>query len=134
MTRTRYWCGRESGGADTHSDVMVERFDDRVPGDFEPAAQIIPDRDAQFVTRLEETEESIAAVAADVAPCAGADLAPCDVTANVVLRTVGVERDLRPLQHHQQLILIGMQPRQQAVQRGEASAAKEDTVEACAQR
>ena len=55
---------------------MVEWFDDRLPGEPEPAAQIIPERDAQFVTRLEETEESIAAVPADVAPRPGADLNP----------------------------------------------------------
>ena len=47
---------------------MVERFNDRVPHDFEPAAQIIPERDAQFVTRLGETEESITTIPADVAP------------------------------------------------------------------
>ena len=38
---------------------MVERCNDQVPHDFEPAAQIIPNRDAQFVTRLRETEESV---------------------------------------------------------------------------
>ena len=47
----------------------------------------------------------------------------------MILRTVGVERDLRPVQHHQQLGLVGMQPRQQAVQRDEAGATAEDTVE-----
>ena len=45
-----------------------------------------------------------------------------------------MERDFRPFQHHQQFGLIGMQPRQQAIQRDEAGAAKEDAVEACAQR
>src|SRR3984957_21219912 len=62
VTRPKYWCGRQSGWADTHSDVMVERIDDRVPGDFEPAAQIIPDRDAELVTRLGETEKSVTAI------------------------------------------------------------------------
>ena len=57
---------------------MVEWFDDCVPGDFEPATQIIPERDAQFVTRLGKTEKSIAAVPATVAACAAADLASCD--------------------------------------------------------
>src|SRR4029078_6536906 len=94
----------------------------------------IPKRDAQFVTRPGETEESIAAVPADVAPRAGAALAPCALTTNVVFRTVGMERDFGSLQHHQQLSLIGMQPRKQAIQRGEAGTAKEDAGEACAQR
>ena len=68
---------------------MVQRFDDRVPGDFKPAAQIIPDRDAELVTGLEETEESVAAVPSDVASRASADLSPRHVTANVVFRAVG---------------------------------------------
>ena len=46
----------QSGGADTRSDIVIERFDDRVPDDFEPAAQIIPDRDAKFVAGLGEAE------------------------------------------------------------------------------
>src|SRR5450755_3654649 len=116
MTRTEIFARAPSGGTDTHSDVMVEWFDDRVPGDFEPAAQIIPDLDAELVAGLDETEESIAAVPADVGPCASADLAPRDLTANVVFRAVGVKRDFRPVQHHQQLGLIGMQPRQEAIQ------------------
>src|ERR1700738_3373727 len=134
MTRTRYWCERRSGGADTLSDVVVERFDDRVPHHLEPAAQIIPDGDAEFVTCFGETEESVTAVPSDVASRPGADLAPRHLTANVVFRAVGVERDFGSLQHHQQLGLVGMQARHQAIQRGKASAAKEDAVEACAQR
>jgi hypothetical protein len=59
-----YWRGRRSGGAEPGPDVMVERFNDRCPHYFEPAAQIIPDRDAQFVTGLGEAEERIAAVPA----------------------------------------------------------------------
>ena len=64
---------------------MVQGFDDRVPDNFEPAAQIIPERDAQFVARLGKTEECIAAVPADVAPRAGADRAPCDTAVPVIL-------------------------------------------------
>ena len=60
------------------------RFDDHVSHHLEPAAQIIPDRDAEFVTRFGETEESVTAVSSDVAPCSRADLAPRDLTANVI--------------------------------------------------
>ena len=52
------------------------------------------------------------------------------LTADVVFRTIGVERDFRPFQHHQQFGLVGVQPREQAVQRHEAGAAEENTVEA----
>ena len=113
---------------------MVERCNDRVPRDLEPATQIIPDRDAELVACLDETEESIATIPADVASRPGTDLAPRDVTADVVFGAVGVERYFGPVQYHQQLGLVGVQPRQQAIQRGEACAAKEDAIEACAQR
>ena len=79
---------------------------------------------------VHQTEEGVTTIAAGVASGPAADLAPGHLTANVVFRSVGVERDFRPLEHHQQLGLIGMQPRQQAIQRGEAGAAAEDAIEA----
>jgi hypothetical protein len=80
---------------------MVERLNDRGPQHFEPTAEIIPDRDAKFVTGLDEAEERVAAIPSDLAPGSGADLPPCGVTADVVFLSVGVERDFRPFQHHQ---------------------------------
>src|SRR5258708_4438342 len=113
---------------------MVERLNDRVSRYLERAAQVVPDRDAELVAGLNETEESIATIPANVASRPGADLTPRDVAANVVLRAVGVERYFGPFEYHQQLGLVGVQPGQQAIQRGEASGAEEDAVEACAQR
>ena len=75
---------RQSGGAKPRSDVVVEWFDDRMPGNLEPATQIIPDRDAQFVTGFRETEESIAAIPTDITPRPGTDLPPRDVGPDVV--------------------------------------------------
>jgi hypothetical protein len=46
---------------------MVERLNDRVARHLDPAAQIIPERDAELVAGLDETEESIAAISANVA-------------------------------------------------------------------
>src|SRR3984885_2374907 len=112
---------------------MVERLDEGMSYHFESRAQIIPDRDAKLVAGLGETEECIAAIATNVAPGPCADFPPGDVTTDVILRTVGVERDLRPVQHDQQFSLVGMQPCQQAVQRDKAGAALEDAVEAGAQ-
>src|SRR5271166_2209700 len=113
---------------------MLQRLDDGVPSDFEPAPQIIPDREADFVTGLGETKERIAAITADLATRSGADLPSGDVTANVVLRTVGVQRDFWPVQHHQQFAFVRMQPGQQAVKRDETGATAEDTVEPGTQR
>ena len=113
---------------------MVERLDVIASRHPEPAAEIIPDGDAELVTCLGEAQEGIAAITAGIAACPGADLPARDLTADVVLRAIGVERDLRAFQHHQQLGLVGMQPRQQAIQRDEAGAAAEDPVEPRAQR
>ena len=103
-------------------------------GNAEPAAEIVPDRHAELGASLAESQESIAAVPSQIAARPGADFPPCDLAADIVLGTVGVQRDFRPLQHHQQLGLVSMQPCQKAVQRGEAGAASEDTVEPRPQR
>ena len=108
---------------------MVERSNDDVPRHFEPAAQIVPDRDAELVAGFSKAQKCVAAVTAPIAACPGADFPPRDITADIVLRPVGVERDFRPIQHHQQLELVGMQSRQQAVQRDKAGAAEQEAVE-----
>jgi hypothetical protein len=64
---------------------VVERLDECVPRHLEPAAQIVPDRDAEFVAGLDQAQKGVAAVAADLAPRPGTDLAPGDVAADIVL-------------------------------------------------
>ena len=63
--------------------------------DFEPAAQIIPDRDAQFVTRLRETEKKASRQSRLSLRVPALTLRRVTTTANVIFRTVGVERDFR---------------------------------------
>ena len=128
------WARALSGQPYTCPDVMLKRLDDGVSDHPEPAAQIIPNGDAELVTSLGQTEKRITTITADLAACPGADLAPRDVTADVVLRSVGMERNFRPIQHRQQFSLVRMQPCQQAIQRGEAGAAEEDAVEPGTQR
>src|SRR5215471_17716223 len=72
----------------------------------EPIAEIIPERYAEFGTGMHQAEESIAAISSCVAVRATADLALDDVTANVALGAIGVQRDLRPVEHGQQLGLV----------------------------
>ena len=79
---------------------------------------------------LTSDEEGIAAVAADVAAGAAADLALGDLAADVVFGAVGVERDLRAIEHHQQFGLVGVQAGEQPIEGGKAGAAPEDAVEA----
>jgi hypothetical protein len=49
--------------------------------------------------------------------------------ADVAFRAIGVERDLRPVEHHQQLRLVGVQPLEQTIERDEAGASAEDALE-----
>lgn len=99
-------------------------------GDVEPVAEIVPEADAELGAGVHQTEECIAAIAAGAAVGTAADLALDDLAADVALRAVGVQRNVRPVEHHQQVGLVGMQPRQQAIEHGEAGAAGEDAVEA----
>ena len=78
---------------------------------------------------LAEAEEGIAAIATEIAAGSGADLAAGDLAADVVLGAIGVQRRLGAVEHRQQFGLVGMQPREQAIQRDEAGAAAEDAIE-----
>ena len=79
-----------------------------------------------------QAEKCVATIAAVIAVGATADLALDDLAADVALRAVGVEWYLRVVERHQQLGLVGMQPREQAIGGGEPGAAGEDAIETCA--
>ena len=49
--------------------------------------------------------------------------------ADVTLGAIGVKQYLWPIEHPQQLWLVGVQPREQAIERDEAGASMEDAVE-----
>jgi hypothetical protein len=51
------------------------------------------------------------------------------VATDVVLRSVGVQRDFGSVEHHQQLGLVGVEPHEQSIERDEAGFALEDAVE-----
>ena len=76
------------------ADDVWEVGDFSLARDGQPGAEVIPEGDAELCAGLGEAEEGVAAVAAGVASGAGADLAPDDLAANVVFRSVGVERDV----------------------------------------
>jgi hypothetical protein len=80
-----------------------------------------------------QAKEGIPAIASAVAARPGTDLTADHLTADVVLRTVGMQRYLRPLQDHQQFGFVGLQSLQQPIQRDEAGAAAEDAIEPRAQ-
>src|SRR5580704_8247037 len=97
-------------------DDVCQARDDWLTWDGEPAAEIIPESHAQLGAGLGQT----AAVATDVAAGATADFAFGHLTADVVLRAVRVQRNVRMVEHGQQLGVIGVQPLQQAIKSDEA--------------
>src|ERR1700752_456040 len=78
--------------------------------------------------------KAVPAIASGIASCAGADLTLSDLAADVVLRAVGVRGDFGPVEHHEQLAFVGMEPFEQPVESDEASVSGEDAVQAGAQR
>lgn len=114
-------------------DDVCQARDDWLTWAGEPAAEIIPESDAHLGASLGQPEEGVAAVATDVAAGATADFAFGHLTADVVLRAVRVQRNVRMVEHGQQLGVIGVQPLQQAIKSDEAGVAAEDIVEPCAE-
>ena len=102
-------------------------------GDPEAAAEIVPECDAELAAGLGKSEERIATIAATVAACSGADLAAGNPASDVVLGTIGIQRCLGSVEHHQQLSFIGVQARQEAIKCDEASASAKDAIESRAQ-
>ena len=98
--------------------------------DVEPVAEVVPERDAEFAAGVHQAEEGVATVTSCFAVGATTDLALDDVAANVAFGPVGVQRYFRPVEHRQQLCLVGMQPLKQAIERDETCAAVKDTIEA----
>ena len=103
-----------------------------MPDDAEPVCEIIPERDTQLGAGVHEPEKRVAAITPGIAAGSAADLTLGNVAADVALRTVGVQRDLRPIEHHQQLGFVGMQPLEQAIEGGKPGAPVEDAIEASA--
>ena len=71
--------------------------------DVEPVAEIVEERDAKFLAGLHQSEKDITRVAARFGPCAAGDFALGDMAADVVLRAVGMQRDLGPFEDAQEL-------------------------------
>jgi len=115
-------------------DQFGEGWDDGACGNRQPGTEIIPERDVELGAGLDDAEEGVATVAADIAAGAAADLAPGDMAADVILRSVGVQGDLRPVEHHQQFGLVGVEPGEQTIEGHEASFAREDAIEPYPQR
>jgi hypothetical protein len=98
--------------------------------DGKSVAQIIPECDFELGAGLGEAEEGVAAVAAEITARAAAELAPGDVAADVIFRSVGVQGDVGSLKHQQELTLLCLEPAQEPVERGIARLRREDLLKA----
>jgi len=95
------------------------------------AAEVVPERNAQFRAGLGEPESGVATVAPDIAACASADLSFGDLAADVPLGIVSMSRDVGTGERRQQLGPVGVQPPPQAIQRNETGASLCCMVSAC---
>ena len=111
------------------ADKFREPWDGGRLGHLQTIAEVVPKANGVLGAGFHEPEERIAAVAPGIGSCAGRDFAPRYLTADIVFRTVGVQRDLRPRQHRQQVLFPGVEPRQQPVKGGEARRGGEDAAE-----
>jgi len=103
-------------------------------GDAEAGAEIVEERDFEFLAGLGEAEHDVAGLATPFADGSAGDLALGDEGADVVFGSVGVERDFRPLEHAQEFVLAPEQAFQQTIERRIAGSAIEDAVELRAQK
>jgi hypothetical protein len=97
---------------------------------LDSATRVIAGIDPDLSARFGEPQQCVAAITSEVASRSGADFPVRDQTSDVVLRAIGVQRDSRTIEHHQQLGLVRVKSSQQPVQRDEAGAAEKDAIEA----
>jgi len=102
-------------------------------GTGEPVATVSIERDAKFGACLHETKHGVAGGAPGFTDSASGNFPLGDKDTNVVFRTVGMERDFWTIEYAQQLGLLAMETRKQAVQHDVAGGPGEDAGEACPQ-
>ena len=83
------------------ADEVGERRNDRLIWDGELAAEVVPESDAQLGAGLGQAKEGIPAVATDIAAGTAADFAFGDLAADIVLRGIGVQGDVRVVERGQ---------------------------------
>jgi hypothetical protein len=107
---------------------LGERRQVRGVGDEEAAAEITPEPNAELLAGFPQAEEGVAAVATLIGAGAAGDFAFDHLAADVVFGAVGVQRDLRSIEGHQQFGLVGVQPGEPPVEGDEAGAGGENAV------
>ena len=91
--------------------------------------KILPEGYAQLPAGLLQADKSIAAASARFAPRTGADLSPLRPFSNVAFREIVVQRNLRAIQHQQEISPLLVNPSQRFVQLRKAGPPPEQAVE-----
>ena len=78
--------------------------------DLQPGTEVIPERNGELGAGFQEAEEGVARLLAGRGAGLAGDPAFGDEAADGVLRTVGVQRDVWPVEDPQQLVLVGVGP------------------------
>src|SRR3954462_15571570 len=124
-----YWQNQLwSGCLAASSDEVGQVRDSGLVRDSEPSAKVVPEAEAELGTGLSQAEEGVPAIASGVAAGSAADLAPGNLGPDVVLRSVGVQRDLGVVEHPQEFRLVGVQPCKQPVQDDEAGPTRKEAI------
>src|SRR5215469_560578 len=117
-----------SGWLTAGSDKVGERRNQGATRHSKPTAEVIPEGNGQLCTGLGQAKEGIATAATISTASAATDLALGDLAPEVSLGAVGMQRDVRVVEHRQQFDLVCVQPLQQSIQRSEAGATAEDVI------
>jgi len=131
MVKNRLQSG--CGGGGSAADEVGEAADG-IGGDAEAVAEVNPERDGVLLACLFQREEGVPASSAIVATSAAADFSDGDRIADLLFGPVGVERNLRPIEHDQQLGFPFFEPGQRIVEIGKAGDAAEDAIEPGSER
>src|ERR1700733_13201038 len=110
------------------ADEIWKLRDGGAAADAESGAKVVPKGNPELPAGLGESEKRVAAVATDVAVGSAADVAFGHLATDVVFRSIGVQRNSRVIEHHQQFVFVGVQPLQQAVKGDEACAPLKDPI------
>ena len=111
------------------ADEVWQGRNEVLTGNPKPAAEIVPECDAEFGAGLGKAEEGIAAIATEVTAGSRTEFAAGNLATDVVLGAVGMQRRLGAVEHHEQFVLVGMQPREQTIEGDETGAVAEDAIE-----
>jgi hypothetical protein len=96
--------------------------------------EVIPKRDRELAAGFQQAEERVTGLLAGPGAGLAIDLAFGDKAADGIVRAVGVQRDVGPVEHPEQIVFVGVAPSNGLVELGEAGEPAENPIETPPQR